>query len=138
MRSSKPSKQRKAMYNAPGHVKRKKIRARLKLDKKDSRFNSIRSVTVRVGDEVEVVRGDHGQPSKGKRDGETRGRAGLRGLVVAIEPDTGKLEIADASVKKSDGKEEPFPIAASNVIVKRLDESDAKRLAKLQERAEGA
>ena len=54
----KPNKQRKAHFNAPLHEKRKRISARLQLDKPDARFDGVRTVTVRVGDTVRVIRGD--------------------------------------------------------------------------------
>ena len=57
VKSSKPGKQRKAQYNAPMHIKRKRVRARLQLDKPDERLAGLRSVTIRVGDTVRVVRG---------------------------------------------------------------------------------
>ena len=71
VKSSKPGKQRKAQYNASMHTKRKRVSARLQLDKPDERFAGVRSVTVRAGDTVRVIRGDfsHG----GKRHGGKRG-----------------------------------------------------------------
>ena len=54
MVSKKAGKQRQAQTDAPIHVRRKRIRARLITDDPD--LTSIRSVTVRVGDEVEVLR----------------------------------------------------------------------------------
>ena len=78
-RSSKASKQRLSQADAPTHVKRKRMRARLVSDDPD--LINIRTVTVRTGDEVEVVRGDFGHPNsaksdtKGKRLGQPRGRA---------------------------------------------------------------
>lgn len=80
-RSSKAGKQRLGQSDAPTHVKRKRMRARLVTDDPD--LINIRTVTVRVGDEIEVVRGDFGHPNsvksdtKGKRLGQPRGRAGI-------------------------------------------------------------
>ena len=80
-RSSKASKQRLGQSGAPTHVKRKRMRARLVSDDPD--LINIRTVTVRTGDEVEIVRGDFGHPnsvksdSRGKRLGQPRGRAGI-------------------------------------------------------------
>ena len=48
--SRKPGKQRKAHFNAPMHTKRKRVTARLQLDKPDERFAGVRSVTIRTGD----------------------------------------------------------------------------------------
>ena len=61
MSSKQPGKQRKAQYNAPFHVKRKRIRARLRTEDPD--LAGVRTITVRVGDEVEVLRGDFGSPN---------------------------------------------------------------------------
>ena len=55
VKSSKPGKQRKAQYNASMHTKRKRVSARLQLDKPDERFAGVRSVTVRAGDTVRAV-----------------------------------------------------------------------------------
>ena len=70
MSSKQPGKQRKAQFNAPTHVKRKRIRARLRTD--DPELAGVRTITVRVGDEVEVLRGDFGSPNSAKPD--TRGK----------------------------------------------------------------
>ena len=71
VKSMKPGKQRKAHYNAPMHGKRKRIAARLQLKDRDERFDGVRTVTVRVGDTVKVVRGD--LANGGKRHGGKRG-----------------------------------------------------------------
>ncbi len=55
VKSMKPGKQRKAHYNAPIHQKRKRVAARLQLAKPDARFAGVRTVTVRVGDVVQVT-----------------------------------------------------------------------------------
>ena len=65
VKSRKPGKQRKAQYNASMHTKRKRVTARLQLDKPDERFAGVRSVTVRAGDTVRVIAGDH-KGSEGK------------------------------------------------------------------------
>ena len=71
----KPGKQRKAHFNAPMHEKRKRLSARLQLDKPDSRFDGVRNVTVRVGDTVRVIRGD--LSNGGKRHGGKRHQSHL-------------------------------------------------------------
>ena len=50
VKSSKPGKQRKAQFNAPIHVKRKRIRARLQLDKPDERLAGLRSCLLYTSD----------------------------------------------------------------------------------------
>ena len=69
-KKQKASKQRLSQSEAPMHVKRKRMRARLVSDDPD--LINIRTVTVRVGDEIEILRGDFGHPNSAKSD--TRGK----------------------------------------------------------------
>ena len=52
----KPGKQRKAHFNAAMHEKRKRLSAETTIREADARFDGVRTVTVRVGDTVKVVR----------------------------------------------------------------------------------
>ena len=115
VKSSKPGKQRKAQYNASMHTKRKRVSARLQLDKPDERFAGVRSVTVRAGDTVRVIRGDfsHG----GKRHGGKRKAEPLTGPVIGIDANNGRILIEGAKQSKSDNREEAVPVHASNVVV---------------------
>ena len=131
VKSSKPGKQRKAVANASRQNKRRRLRARLATN--DSRFVGIRSVTVRVGDTVEVQRGDFGNPSKGKRLGEPRGRAGIEAKVVGIDSSNGKIFVEGVTGSKSDDKEQGMGIHVSNVVVTTLEESDPIRMKKIME-----
>ena len=83
VKSMKPGKQRKAHFNAPMHQKRKRVAARLQLAKPDARFAGVRTVTVRVGDVVQVTRGD--QAHGGKRHGGKRNNEPLTGAVLRID-----------------------------------------------------
>jgi len=123
VKSMKPNKQRKAHYNAPLHEKRKRIAARLLLDKPDARFASVRSVTVRV------IRGDFS--NGGKRHGGKRNENPLTGAVLRIESETGRIFIEGAKGSKSDNKEEAVPVHSSNVVVVKLDETDKLRVQQL-------
>ncbi len=133
VKSSKPGKQRKALASASKQSKRRTLRARFVTT--DPRFAGIRSVTVRVGDTVEVQRGDFGHPSKGKRLGDSRGRAGVEAKIVGIDSSNGKITIEGITSSKSDDKEEGLPIHVSNVVVTSLEESDPLRMKKLMERS---
>jgi large subunit ribosomal protein L24 len=133
VKSSKARKQRKAAANASIQNKRKRLRARFATS--DSRFAGVRSVAVRVGDTVEVQRGDFGNPSKGKRLGDSRGRAGVEGKVVAIDSSNGKIIVEGVKGSKSDDKEQGIPIHVSNVVVTSLEESDPLRMKKITERS---
>ncbi|MBT5183554.1 MAG: 50S ribosomal protein L24 [Euryarchaeota archaeon] len=125
-KSSKPGKQRKAQFNAPMHVKRKRVRARLQLDKPDSRLAGLRSVTIRVGDTVRVVRGDYAHG--GKRVGGKRNADPLSGKVIRVNSDNGRIFIEGATAAKSDNREEAVPVHSSNVVVTKLDETDKLRI----------
>ena len=126
VKSMKPGKQQKAHFNAPMHEKRKRISARLQLEKPDSRFDGVRTVTVRVGDTVRVVRGDLAYG--GKRHGGNRNADALTGSVLRIDSNSGRLYIEGAKASKSDNKEEAVPVNASNVVVVKLDETDKLRI----------
>ena len=129
VKSMKPTKQRKAHFNAPLHEKRKRISARLQLDKPDSRFDGVRTVTVRVGDTVRVTRGDlsnGGKPHVGNR-----GNDPLTGPVIRIVSEKGRLYIEGAKASKADNKEEAVPVHSSNVVVVKLDETDKLRVQQL-------
>ena len=91
----------------------------------------VRSVTVRAGDTVRVIRGDfsHG----GKRHGGKRKAEPLTGPVIGIDADKGRILIEGAKQSKSDNREEAVPVHASNVVVIKLDETDKLRVQKLTE-----
>ena len=126
VKSSKPGKQRTAQFTAPIHVKRKRIRARLQLDKPDERLAGLRSVTIRVGDTVRVVRGDYAHG--GKRVGGKRNADPLTGKVLNVDSNKGRIFIEGATATKSDNREEAVPVHASNVVVTKLDETDKLRM----------
>jgi large subunit ribosomal protein L24 len=129
-RSKKSGKQRKSAANAPIHLKRKRVSARLVSD--DPRLAAVRSVTVRVGDEVRVLRGDfsHG----GKRHGGKRKIAAQdkkTHKVIRVDSSKGRIYIEGLVVSTSDNKDEAVPVHASNVVVVNLDETDPLRMQKL-------
>ena len=129
--SRKPGKQRKAHFNAPMHTKRKRVTARLQLDKPDERFAGGRSVTIRTGDTVRVIRGDF--DIGGKRHGGKRKADPLTGPVIGIDSKNGRVLIEGAKQSKSDNREEAVPVHASNVVIVKLDETDKLRMQKLTE-----
>ena len=129
VKSMKPGKQRKAHYNSAMHDKRRRLSARLQLEKPDPRFDGVRTVTVRVGDTVKVVRGD--LSNGGKRHGGKRNAEPLTGSVIRVDSNKGKLYIEGAKASKSDNKEEAIPVNSSNVIVIKLDETDRYRVQQL-------
>ena len=141
MVSKKAGKQRTSQREAPLHVKRKRMRARLISDDPDLR--QVRSVTVRVGDEVEVTRGDFSHPnsikadSRGKRLGQPRGRAGVKAKVASIDTKNGFIFIDGLTQSTADGKEEAVPVNPSNVVVTKLYEGDPVRIQSIIEKSSG-
>ena len=142
MASKHPGKQRRTSGKAALHVKRKRIRARLLSDVPE--LQDIRTVTVRAGDEVEVLRGDFSNPnsvkadSRGKRLGQSRGRAGIKAKVASVDTERGMIFVDGITSSTADGKEEGIPIRPSNLIVTALFEGDPLRIKRLMERSGGA
>lgn len=122
MKSSKARKQRKALYNAPTHVKRRTVSSHLSdsLKKEHNR----RSVQVIKGDTVMVVRGD-------------ADIVGTEGKVSDVDTKTGRITIEGVTTTKADGAQTARPVHASKVVVTKLDLSDSWRKEKLQRAQEG-
>lgn len=141
MSSKKAGKQRLAQRDAPTHVRRKRMRARLITD--DPSLKHVRSVTVRTGDEIEVLRGDFSHPnsvkadSRGKRIGGPRGRSGVKGKIASVNTRSGFLFVDGLTQSTADGKEEAVPINPSNVIVTKLFEGDPVRIQQIISRSSG-
>ena len=117
MKSSQPRKQRKSLASVSHHKLSRHMAAPLSPDlaKKHAR----RSLPVRKGDQVKVVRGDYkGMEGKIK---ETRRRQ----MTVLLE---------NVSIKKVDGTSKEVPTHVSNVMITSLDLSDKRRKSLLEER----
>ncbi len=108
--SSQPRKQRKYVYNAPPHVKRKFLSARL--SKELTQRYKRRSLAVRSGDMVEIMRGTD---------------RGLRGKVEKVNLKAGKVYVAGITVKKVDGSTALKPVQPSNVRLVDLKVDDKMR-----------
>ena len=133
------SKQRLSQRDAPIHVRRKRMRARLITDDPD--LKHVRSVTVRSGDEIEVLRGDFSHPnsvkadSRGKRLGQPRGRSGVKAKVTSVDLKNGFIFVDGLSQSTADGKEEAVPISPSNVVVTKLYEGGPIRIKRIVDRS---
>lgn len=116
MKSTKPRKQRKMLYNAPLHMKRKWIASHLsenlllKYDK--------RSIPVITGDEVEVMRGSF----KGHKDKISR---------ILVKKQV--VEIEGITTAKADGTKIAKPMHASNLLITKLNLTDRWRRQKLEQ-----
>lgn len=115
MKSIKSRKQRKELFNAPLHKRRKWISTHLEenlLLKYDKR-----SVPVVKGDTVRVMRGSF----KGHED-----------KVVQVNIKRRQVEIEGMTMTKADNKKIAKPIHASNLIITKLNLTDKWRRSKLE------
>lgn len=115
MVSKQPRKQRKALYKASLHRRQKLARAHLS-DTLKARYGR-RSIGLRKGDTVEVLRGDF---------------AGHKGKVEKVSLKRLRINVSGASVKRTDGTDRYYPIHPSNVVITKLDTTDERRMKKLK------
>ena len=111
MMSIQPRKQRKALYTAPLHIRRKIMSANLS---KDLRADiGKRSLPIKVGDKVQVVRGDF---------------KGHEGKVETIDAKRYKVTVEGVTLSKPDGNAVLLPIHPSNLMIIEADLKDERRL----------
>ncbi|MFB0560760.1 MAG: 50S ribosomal protein L24 [Candidatus Lokiarchaeia archaeon] len=120
MKSKKPRIQRKRVYTAPKHKRRKIVSAALTPDLKAK--YGIRSMPIRQEDEVVVITGSF---------------SGLEGKVEKVDTKNYRIHIEGASVEKPDGTTLFYPIHPSNVMIGKL-KLDDKRRKELIKRKTGA
>ena len=109
--SKQPRKQRKALYNAPAHARGKHLSAALS---KDLRADlGKRSLPVRSGDKVRVVRGDF---------------KGHEGEVLTVDYTSYKVTIEEVTLAKPDGTNAFLPVDPSNLVIIDADLKDDRRI----------
>jgi len=113
--SVQPRKQRKYRYNAPLHVRQGFVSANLSKPLRE-RFGK-RSMSLRKGDEVEVMRGSF---------------RGQRGNIDRVDLSKSKIYVDEIKVKKSDGSEVMRALQPSNLRIVKLNLDDKKRQAILE------
>ncbi len=121
--SHKAGKQRKAKGEAPLHKRRRMVSAHL--DSVLMREYNIRSVPVRKGDTVRVVRGSNDLK-------------GSENKVASVDLKNYKIIIENITVPKADGTQTERPVDPSDVIITKLDLSDSWRKRKLESQKGGA
>lgn len=120
-RSKKPRKQRNAVYTAPLHKRRKMVSSHLSSKYlEDAKRYYPRSIIVRKGDTVKIVRGSFG---------------GHVGKVESVDTRNLRITVDGATISKADGTQIAAKIHPSNVIITKLDLSDSKRKEKLEKLA---
>jgi large subunit ribosomal protein L24 len=113
--SRQPRKQRLANYNKNQHAQMRSMSAHLS-DELLKEYSLVRSMTVRKGDTVKVVRGIF---------------KGHTAKVVKVFPKRGFLSIEEGTLTKADGKKVARMFRPSNVILTKMDLSDPWRREKL-------
>ncbi len=96
-------------------MRQKYLHARL--EKKLADKYKLRSIQIRKGDTIKVLRGDF-------RDRE--------GKVAKVNLKDETIEVDGVTVHKADGSEVSRPIHPSNVIVTKLEVKDKRRMSKLE------
>ncbi|OGD47137.1 50S ribosomal protein L24 [Candidatus Bathyarchaeota archaeon RBG_13_46_16b] len=103
MQTLKPGKQRKMLYQAPDHKRHKHFGAHLSPELQASQ--KVKTLPVRSGDTVRVVRGDH---------------KGFEGKVSRIDSNKYRLYIDGLTREKVDGSSIFVPVHPSKIVIKSL------------------
>ena len=115
MKTTKPGKQRKRLYQAPLHERYKHFSSPLSSELRAS--HKTRSVPVRRGDTVRIMRGD----SKG-----------VEGKIIRVDRKNYRIFVEGVTREKVDGTTIPAPTHPSKVMITRLNLDDKWRKAALK------
>jgi len=118
-KSKKPGKQRLYEYKIPKHEAHKLLSA--PLSKKLREDRGFRSLPIREGDEVQIVRGDF---------------TGKKGKVNRTEPSKARIYIDGIGGEKTDASEIAIPIHPSNVVITKMSTRDRRRMEIINRRVE--
>lgn len=108
--SKSPGKQRKKLYNSPIHTNKNRLKCRL--DEFLQEQYGLRSLVVKTGDLVKIMRGQF-------RDTE--------GKVIRVDYKDVQVFLDSATVTKADGKEVNIPIHPSNIKIVKLEMNDERK-----------
>jgi large subunit ribosomal protein L24 len=117
---TKPSKQRKMVFQAPAHIRHKLLAAPLSAELKTS--HGTKSLPVRSGDTVRVMRGDN---------------KGVEGKITEVNRRKYKIYVEGLTREKVDGTTVFIPVHPSKVMITRLNLDDKWRK-KILERKKAA
>ncbi|NOZ88790.1 MAG: 50S ribosomal protein L24 [Crenarchaeota archaeon] len=118
--SSQPRKQRRALFQAPLHKRQKIVSAPLSRELREK--YGVRSLPVRKGDEVLVVRGSF---------------KGHKGKVVGVDLKRYRLLIEGVTVNNARGEPRYYPVHPSNVVIVSLNLDDERRKRIIERRRRG-
>jgi large subunit ribosomal protein L24 len=118
--TTKPTKQRKMLRQAPDHIRYKFFAAHL--SPKLATSHGAKNLPVRNGDTVRIMRGDH---------------KGVEGKITRIDRKKYRIYVEGLTREKVDGTTIPVPVHPSKVIITNLNLDDKWRK-KILERKKGA
>jgi large subunit ribosomal protein L24 len=107
---TKPTKQRKMLFQAPDHIRYKLFAAPLSSELKAT--HAVRALPVRSGDSVRIVRGD---------------RKGFEGKISRVDRKEYRIYIEGLTREKVDGTTVFVPVHPSKVLITRLNLDDKWR-----------
>jgi large subunit ribosomal protein L24 len=113
--SKKPSKQRKMLYRAPPHRRAKVMSANLSPELRGKYGR--RSLPVRVGDTVKIMRGDF---------------TGIEGKISSVDRTSYRVYIDGVTREKVSGDNVKVPIHPSNLMIVGLNLEDKWRVKALE------
>ena len=108
--SKSPGKQRKKNYSAPIHANKNRLKCRL--DEFLQEEYGLRSLVVKTGDLVKVMRGQFRE---------------TEGKVVRVDFQDVQVFLDSATVTKADGKEVNVPVHPSNLMLVKLELDDERK-----------
>lgn len=114
---TKPSKQRKMLYQAPDHMRHKLVAAHLSPELRATHI--VKSFPVRSGDTIRVMRGDH---------------KGFEGKITRMDLKKYRIYVEGLTREKVDGTTVFVPVHPSKVMVTRLNLDDKWRKKILERR----
>lgn len=109
--SVQPRKQRKARYSASAHARSKYMSATLSKDLR-KKFGT-RTLPLKVGDKVEVLRGDFKE---------------TEGKIMEVDYNSYKVCVEDVTLSKPDGTTVYYPLDPSNLMIIKASTSDKRRM----------
>jgi large subunit ribosomal protein L24 len=107
---TKPTKQRKMLYEAPAHIRHKHLAAHLSPDLRATHL--AKSLPVRSGDTIRVMRGDH---------------KGTEGKITRIDLKKYRIYVEGLTREKVDGTTIQLAVHPSKVMITRLNLDDKWR-----------
>ncbi len=109
--SVQPRKQRKYVHNLPYHLLSSQLMVHLSRELREK--HGVRSLRVRVGDKVRILRGTH----KGKE-----------GVVEHVDVRNARIHVSKIAHAKREGGSSPYPLRPSNCMLVQLVD-DKRRFA---------